>query len=210
MVEKVKTRSKILAVDDCPTNIAIIKAILGTEHRVLCASSGEEALDIAADFHPDVILLDIMMPGLDGYEVCRRLRANAVLRPTKILMVSAKALSSERLEGYAAGADDYITKPFSKDELRAKVRVYLRLKSVEEVERFRNGVLADLGSELTRRLSGILLPATLLMSGDHLELPDRKLLAELIHRNARQLHVLLDELAESDRFGRGRSSVLRA
>ena len=122
-------RSRILVVDDSPTNIKIAKVTLGEIYHLATAVTGEEALQIAPDFQPDVILLDIMMPGIDGYEVCREIRGNPALRNTKIIMVSAKAMVSERLEGYEAGADDYITKPFEEDELLAKVRVFLRLKS---------------------------------------------------------------------------------
>lgn len=118
-------QSRILLVDDNPTNLAILEEMLGDEYRWEAATSGEEALEIAPDFQPDLILLDVMMPGTNGYETCRRIRANPALRNVKIVMVSAKALVSERLEGYDAGADDYLTKPFDEKELLAKVRVYL-------------------------------------------------------------------------------------
>jgi DNA-binding response OmpR family regulator len=123
-----------LAVDDNPVNIEIIEALLDEDHNLITATTGEEALKIAPDFRPDLILLDIMMPGMNGYEVCRRLRANSNLMYTKIILVSAKIMTPERLEGYEAGADDYITKPFDEDEFLAKVRVYLRLSTLEEVE----------------------------------------------------------------------------
>ncbi len=122
-------RSRILVVDDNPTNIKIAKAVLGEDYDLALAVTGEEALEIAPAFRPDVILLDIMLPGIDGYEVCRKIRGNPALRHTKIIMVSAKAMISGRLQGYEAGADDYITKPYEEDELLAKVRVFLRLKS---------------------------------------------------------------------------------
>ena len=118
-------QSRILLVDDNPTNLAILEEMLDDEYRWEAATSGEEALEIAPDFQPDLILLDVMMPGINGYETCRRIRANPALRNVKIVMVSAKALVSERLEGYDAGADDYLTKPFDEKELLAKVRVYL-------------------------------------------------------------------------------------
>src|SRR6266446_3181029 len=131
-----RTLHRILLVDDQPTNIVILQEILGDAYVLAIAASGEEALAMASDFHPALILLDIMMPGIGGYETCRRLRAHPTLRHAKIIMVSARALLSERLQGYDAGADDYITKPFDEEELMAKVRVYLRLRSLEEVEQF--------------------------------------------------------------------------
>ena len=129
------SRSKILAVDDNAMNIAIMQEVFDGICTLKTAASGQEALDTAEMFSPDIILLDIMMPGIDGYEVCRRIRANPNLRLSKVIMVSAKSMTSERIKGYEAGADDYIVKPFDADELLAKIRVYLRLKTVEELDR---------------------------------------------------------------------------
>ena len=128
-----ETQSNILAVDDNAINREIIQEALGNKYNIKTAETGEEALEIAADFQPDVILLDIMMPGLNGYEVCQQMRADPALRLAKIILLSAKAMTSERLKGYEAGADDYIVKPFDSDELLAKVRVYLRLSVLEEM-----------------------------------------------------------------------------
>ncbi len=135
-----QVQEKILAVDDDPNNITILKELLDDNYDLKAAATGEQALEIAQDFRPDIILVDIMMPAMDGYEVCRRLREHCTLKHTKIIMVSARAMVTERLEGYKAGADDYITKPFEGDELLAKVRVYLHLKHAEEVEQMRHEV----------------------------------------------------------------------
>ncbi|MFQ5501953.1 MAG: response regulator [Phycisphaerae bacterium] len=192
-------KSKILAVDDSPTNVAVMQEMLGEEYTLKTAASGEEALEIANDFRPDITLLDIMMPGIDGYEVCRRMRATPSLRQTKIIMVSAKALVSERLEGYAAGADDYITKPFAEDELQAKIRVYLRLKNVEEVDQLKNGVVSLLGHEMRSQINGILLPTTLLMSDEDMAGVERKMLADMVYRNIKRLHGLLEDIVGEQR-----------
>ena len=141
-------KSRILAVDDNPTNNEIIQEMLSEDYDLQMATTGEEALKIATDFRPDLILLDIMMPGMDGYEVCRRLRANSNLMYTKIILVSAKTMTSERLEGYEAGADDYITKPFDDDEIRAKVNVYLRLKHIEEIGQMRRDFTTTVTHEM--------------------------------------------------------------
>jgi len=135
-----QVQGKILVVDDDPNNITIVEELLDDNYDFRSATTGEQALEIAQDFQPDVILLDIMMPGMNGYEVCQRLREHNTLKHTKIIMVSARAMVSDRLEGYKAGADDYITKPFEGDEFLAKVRVYLRLKHAEEVEQMRHEV----------------------------------------------------------------------
>jgi DNA-binding response OmpR family regulator len=111
-----EVQGKILTVDDDPNNIAVVEELLEDSYDLKTAASGQEALEITRDFRPDIILLDIVMPGLNGYEVCRRLREHYTPQQTKIIMVSARAMVSERLEGYQAGADDYITKPFNGDE----------------------------------------------------------------------------------------------
>ena len=127
-----KDQQKILLVDDNETNLLILEKILKKEFQLERATSGEAALTIAPTFKPDVILLDIMMPGMNGYDVCKEIRATKELARIKVIMVTAKAMLSERLKGYEVGADDYIVKPFEEEELLAKVRVYLRLKSTEE------------------------------------------------------------------------------
>ena len=123
-----RNRGKILIVDDNAINLAVCEEALGRDYECMCASNGEESLQLARVFHPDLVLLDVMMPGIDGYETCERLRADPDLRFAKILLVTAKAQVLDRLRGYEAGADDYIIKPFEPDELVAKVRVFLRLK----------------------------------------------------------------------------------
>ena len=147
-------RNKILVVDDDAIDIATIEKLLGEDYDLKTARTGEEALQVAADFQPDIILLDNMMPGINGGDVCRQIRADSELRHTKIIMVSGQSMVSERLEAYQAGADDYITKPFDEDELLAKIQVYLRLKSVEEVDQFKTNVLTLLSHEVRTPLSG--------------------------------------------------------
>lgn len=205
----VQDQGRILAVDDSPTNIAIMEKMLGGTYALKTAATGEEALAIAPDFKPDITLLDIMMPGIDGYEVCRKIRANPVIRDTKIIMVSAKAMATERLEGYAAGADDYITKPFDENELLAKIRVYMRLKSVEEVNQLKAGVLSLLGQEVRTHLNGILLPATILMSDEEIVGIERKMLGSMVYRNVKRLHSLLEDIIGSQGFDVARTELQR-
>jgi CheY-like chemotaxis protein len=129
-----QTKKKVLAVDDGELNIEIIKEVLDDEYTLKTATTGEEALQIAVDFLPDIILLDIMLPGMDGYIVCQQIRANPALRHTRIIMVSAKAMTSERIEGYQAGANVYIAKPFDENELLTKIRQQIRLADMEKEE----------------------------------------------------------------------------
>jgi len=181
-------QNKILAVDDDPIDIANVQKLLGRDYDLKTATTGEQALEIAAAFEPDIILLDNMMPGLDGGEVCRHVRADAALRHTKIIMVSGRSLVCERVQAYQAGADDYITKPFDKDELLAKIRVYLRLKSVEELDQFKSNVLTLLSHEARTPLNSLIAPAEMLMSEDQMDAEERKLLIEMVYSAAKRLH----------------------
>ncbi|MHC4395306.1 MAG: response regulator [Planctomycetota bacterium] len=117
---------KILTVDDESLNNEIVQEILSYDYDVKTATTGDEALKIALDFQPDLILLDIMMPGMNGYEVCRRLRANSAFRDTIIIMVSAKETIEYKVKGYEVGASDYISKPFTEENLRESVSFFLR------------------------------------------------------------------------------------
>ncbi len=120
-----KAMKKLLAVDDNPDNIAIIEELFQEKYDLRTASRGEEALTIALDFQPDIILLDIMMPGMDGYEVCRQLREYPSLAETKIIMVTAKGALEDRVKGYEVGANDFITKPFAEENILESVEFFL-------------------------------------------------------------------------------------
>lgn len=142
-----------MAVDDDPNNIAILEELLAEDYDLETTTSGELALEVAQTFRPDVILLDIMMPGMDGYQVCQRLREQSTFKYTKIIMVSARAMIPERIEGYKAGADDYITKPFDGDEFIAKIQVYLRLKRAEEANPARQAITVKAMDDLRAPLA---------------------------------------------------------
>ena len=181
-------QEKILIVDDHPINVEILEEVLGDQYQLATAFSGQEALAVASRFQPALILLDIMMPGLDGYETCRQLREDPVLRHTKIMMVSAKAMPAERLQGYEAGADDYITKPFNKEELLAKVNVYLRLKSAEEVNQLQSDTLALLSHETRTPLNGIIAPILQMLRDDEdISKNELALFLEMINHSVERL-----------------------
>ncbi|MFO1351269.1 MAG: EAL domain-containing protein [Gammaproteobacteria bacterium] len=121
-------QATVLIVDDQEINREILEAMLSSEnYRLLFAASGAEALKILDDNTVDVLLLDVMMPGMDGYEVCRRIRATAALADLPVVMVTALDDRRSRLHGIDVGADDFIIKPVDKDELRARVRGITRL-----------------------------------------------------------------------------------
>ena len=125
-------KGKILAVDDSRAVLMLIRSTLEKYYTVKTALSGEEALDQLRDYKPDLVLLDVNMPGLDGHAVCRKIKSEKGLGFVKVVMVSGETGLKERLKGYEAGVDDYMAKPFQKEELLAKVRGFLRLKAVED------------------------------------------------------------------------------
>jgi DNA-binding response OmpR family regulator len=115
--------SKVLIADDEPNIVTSLEFLMrGCDYDVRVARDGEEALRVAEAFRPDVLLLDVMMPLCDGFEVCRRLRSNPATRGVRILILTAHGRGAEMERGLALGADAYITKPFSNKELVAKVR----------------------------------------------------------------------------------------
>jgi len=114
--------ARILIAEDEPNIVTLLEFLLqGGEHEVRVARDGVEALQLAESFAPNVLLLDVMMPLRNGYEVCRTIRENPALRRIKILMLTARGRDEEREKGLALGADAYVTKPFSTKELLAKV-----------------------------------------------------------------------------------------
>ncbi|WP_022851817.1 hybrid sensor histidine kinase/response regulator [Limisalsivibrio acetivorans] len=177
--------NKILIVDDDPLNIDILEEIFSDIYRVKSASSGEEALELLDSYRPDLILMDIMMPGIGGYETCRRIRRSVKHRLVKIILVSGKGMTEERLEGYEAGADDYVTKPFSDDELLAKANVFLRLKRTEEVDRIKMDILNLFSHETRTPLSSIVSPAELLLEDTNLTEDQRYLLKMIVSSSER-------------------------
>jgi CheY-like chemotaxis protein len=120
----------VLIVDDAPTNIGILSGVLKEDgYRTKVATNGEKTLVLAAaDERPDLILLDIMMPGLDGYEVCRRLKENPVTREIPVIFVTSRSDAEDEEKGFQVGAVDYIQKPYSAPIVRARVRSQLALQ----------------------------------------------------------------------------------
>jgi sigma-B regulation protein RsbU (phosphoserine phosphatase) len=130
-----KKKDKILIVDDTPENIQVLMETLKNQYAIVAAINGEKALKMAvADPKPDLILLDIMMPVMDGYEVCRRLKADDRVRDIPIIFVTAKTEVEDETLGFELGAVDYITKPFSIPVVRARVKAHLDLKKLRDLE----------------------------------------------------------------------------
>ena len=186
-------RQKVLVIDDDELNREIMEEALEDEYEVHYADSGEEGLQLARTIRPDLVLLDIMMPGMDGYECCRQIRASHEIGKAKIILVSAKAMLAERMRGYEAGADDYMTKPFDPSELQAKVRVYAQLKNVQEVDDLKSNILNLLRHETRTPLTGILAACELLKEEDTLTMDEARYWARIAHDNAKRLNHFLEQ-----------------
>jgi class 3 adenylate cyclase len=136
--------AKVLVVDDTPANVKLLADLLGVEgYAVATASSGEEGLAKVASEKPDLVLLDVMMPGLSGYDVCRQLRANAETALLPVVLVTSLDPQQERVKGIEAGADDFLSKPINRPELFARVRSLLRIKALQDELRELNRTLED-------------------------------------------------------------------
>ena len=145
-------RPTILVVDDTPPNIKVLDAILAPRgYAVVSATSGPEALERVARQPPDLILLDIVMPGMDGYEVCRRLRADPATRLLPVIMITASG-DQEKVRAIEAGADDFIPKPFNQAELLARVRSLLRIKEYHDTIERQAAQLAEWNRTLEARV----------------------------------------------------------
>jgi len=130
--------ARILVVDDIETNVRLLEAKLTMEYYdVLTCNSGQAALELAAAHHPDIILLDVMMPDMDGFETCRRLKADPATRHIPVVLVTALDGREERIKGLEAGADDFVTKPIDDVVLLARMRSLTRLKSIMDELRSR-------------------------------------------------------------------------
>ncbi len=124
----------ILVVDDSPTALKITSDTLTEQgFEVLSASDGEEALEIAARVHPDLIVLDIILPKKNGFQVCRQLKTESETENIKILMLSSKNQASDRFWGQKQGADAYITKPFEDEDLLSAIEALLKGEKLEEI-----------------------------------------------------------------------------
>ncbi|MGB4781620.1 HD-GYP domain-containing protein [Candidatus Methylomirabilis sp.] len=140
------TNKTVLVVDDNAQNVELLTALMQAEgYEVVAAADGLEALALVAASPPDLILLDIMMPKLDGYAVCRRLKQEAPTRLVPIVLLTALGAEEARIRGIEAGADDFITKPFSRAELKARVRSLLRLKVFTDELEHAEAMLLTLG-----------------------------------------------------------------
>ena len=180
------SREKILIVDDIPANIRILGQLLRSEYDIRIATGGKNALAIVGSENPpDLVLLDIMMPDMDGYEVCRRLKEDSRLKDIPVIFITAKGEVEDETRGLEIGAVDYIIKPFSPPIVAARVKTHLQLKrqrdelaqmtrDLTELNRMKDNLLAVCSHDLRSPLNGILGFTDLLLEKKYLEAEDRE------------------------------------
>jgi len=144
--ENNKSRDLILVVDDQPINLKVIASVLGNEYALSIANSGPNALKILENNTPDLILLDIMMPDMDGFEVCQLIKSNERIKHIPVIFLTAKTDIDDVVKGFQCGAVDYIAKPFSSTEVKARVQNHLNLKHALDELKIANNRLHELNA----------------------------------------------------------------
>lgn len=145
----------IMVVDDTPTNLGVLfTALKNAGYKVLLDSNGQSALDTIARLRPDIILLDVMMPNIDGFEVCRQLKANALTRGIPVIFMTALTDSVDEVKGLQLGAADYITKPFKVETVLARISTHLTLRNLQRDLQQRNAALQE-ALDTIKTLSGL-------------------------------------------------------
>jgi putative two-component system response regulator len=193
-------RPVLLVVDDSPDNLAFLSSLLRGSYRVKVATSGERALDIIAeDEKPDLVLLDIMMPGLDGYEVCRRLKRDPASSEIPVIFLTAKTDTDDEETGLSLGAVDYITKPASPPIVLARIKTHLNLKASADFLKDKNAFLEH---EVVRRTREVLMiqDVTMVALGSLAETRDNET-GNHIRRTQNYIRIRADRLKDNPRFG---------
>jgi class 3 adenylate cyclase len=149
----VNTPAKILVVDDTPRNVKLLADLLSVKgYGVATAASGSEALALLETAHPDLVLLDVVMPAMSGYEVCQKIRSTEETAMLPVIMVTALDPAEERVKGIDAGADDFLTKPINQAELLARVKSLLRIKELHDTIQTQSAQLAEWNHTLEQRV----------------------------------------------------------
>ena len=195
--------ARVLVVDDVLPNVKLLEAKLSREYfDVLTAMSGPEALEIVAAETPDIVLLDVMMPEMDGFEVCRRLKADPKTMHIPVVMVTALSDSSDRVQGLEAGADDFLTKPVNDIALFARVKSLVRLKMMMDELRLREmtsnsfGVADAVSTQITAE------------NGNILAIEDREIYARNIQRTLAEHHTVTMTASAEDCMTHARAGGL--
>ena len=199
-----KDQEKVLMVDDNSTNLQVLQAMLeGKGYRLLAARDGTSALAVAARAAPDLVLLDIRMPDMDGYEVCRRLKSDPQTSDIPVIFLSALEQTQAKVKGLELGAVDYITKPFQPEEVIARVNTHLTQRCLQRQLRKANAVLTELNRSLEQKVAEQ--SRELLRSRDGIVFAMAKMTearddhtGKHLERISRYVEILALELAKSD------------
>ena len=199
MTSPIESRVTVLVVDDTADNLTLMSSLLNDRYRVILANSGQKALQIAqSETPPDLLLLDVMMPGMDGYEVCRRLKAEPKTSGIPVIFLTAKAEVEDERSGLALGAVDYITKPISPPIVLARVETHLNLKKAADFLRDQNEYLE---AEVQRRTMEItaIQDVTILAMASLAETRDSDT-GNHIRRTQHYVKVMAEQLRQHPRF----------
>jgi signal transduction histidine kinase len=212
--------ARVLIVDDERHNRELLEIMLAPEGLTLqSAGSGEEALALVARQSPDLILLDIMMPGMDGYEVVSQIKEGAATRNIPVIMITALDDRNARLRGLSAGAEEFLTKPVDRGELCVRVRNLLRRKRAEEALgqirddqlRFKDEFLSHVSHELRSPLTAIKQFTSILLGGMAGDLnPEQREYQQIVLKNIHQLQAMIDDLLEVTRLEAGKLTLVPA
>ncbi len=202
---------KVLLVDDNATNLDVLRNTLSPEgYQLAVARDGKKALDIVTGFQPDLILLDIMMPGMDGYQVCEQLKADEKNVDIPIIFITAKIEPADILKGFAVGCVDYMTKPFNRAEVCARVNTQLRLRAsqqqLKELNQQKNHLLGVVAHDLRNPLSGII-SYTELMKEGAIPREQHQECLEILHNTGWQMLTLVNDLLDFAAIERGELSL---
>jgi CheY-like chemotaxis protein len=181
-------RGTLLVIDDTPENLTVLRKCLTDHHyRVAVARNGKVALERVKRIRPDLILLDVLMPGMDGFEVCRQLKADEMTRAIPVIFMTALDTCEDKEKGFEAGAEDYVTKPLNNKEVLARIHTHVTLYKLQQESQTRN---AELHASLEGELNGILGYCRILLK----KLPESNEMTEYvtgIYQSGLRLHRLI-------------------
>lgn len=216
MPDTLPTPQKILLVDDNPVNLGILfEHLTGQGFAVFIAQNGKMALKFLETELPDLILLDVKMPGVDGFEVCRRIKANDATRAIPVIFMTALAETSDKIAGFQAGGVDYITKPFQQAEVLARIQAHLTISRLQRELEQKNRLLEELNAskdtffsimahDLRGPFTGLLgISQVILESLDSFSKEEIKDAVSKLHESAERVFKLLENLLSWSRLQRG-------
>lgn len=217
-----KTKATVLIVDDMPDNIMVLDEVLNAQHEVIAATSGEKALKIVRSASPpDLVLLDVMMPGMDGFEVCRQIKGNDQTAFIPVVMVTALSGHDDRIESLNAGADDFLTKPIDPIEVVARVKSLLRVKKLHDelqhsftelkrLEELRENLTNMIIHDLRTPLTGVIGALSLMQDLDSVqEDPEAEELQQMASQNSDKLLTMINDLLDITKMESGELRLQR-